>query len=79
MDVVLLRQDPPFDMNYITTTHILERIHPKTLVVNDPAWVRNSPGKDLRHRISRPDAGNADHQGPAGGRRLPPGASATSS
>ncbi|WP_163264972.1 glutathione synthase [Chelativorans alearense] len=45
MDVVLLRQDPPFDMHYITTTHILERIHPKTLVVNDPAWVRNSPEK----------------------------------
>ncbi|PSH63792.1 glutathione synthase [Phyllobacterium brassicacearum] len=45
MDVVLLRQDPPFDMNYITTTHILERIHPKTLVVNNPAWVRNSPEK----------------------------------
>ena len=45
VDVVLLRQDPPFDMNYITTTHILERIHPKTLVVNDPAWVRNSPEK----------------------------------
>ncbi|WP_127599718.1 glutathione synthase [Nitratireductor alexandrii] len=45
VDVVLLRQDPPFDMNYITTTHILERIHPATLVVNDPAWVRNSPEK----------------------------------
>ncbi|MET3791931.1 glutathione synthase [Aquamicrobium terrae] len=45
MDVILLRQDPPFDMNYITTTHILERIHPATLVVNDPAWVRNSPEK----------------------------------
>lgn len=45
MDVILLRQDPPFDMNYITTTHILERIHPNTLVVNDPAWVRNSPEK----------------------------------
>ncbi len=45
MDVVLLRQDPPFDMNYITTTHILERIQPKTMVVNDPAWVRNSPEK----------------------------------
>ncbi|WP_454623011.1 glutathione synthase [Brucella anthropi] len=45
MDVVLLRQDPPFDMNYITTTHLLERIHPKTLIVNDPAWVRNSPEK----------------------------------
>jgi glutathione synthase len=45
MDVVLLRQDPPFDMYYITTTHILERIHPATLVVNDPGWVRNSPEK----------------------------------
>jgi len=45
MDVVLLRQDPPFDMNYITTTHMLERIHPRALVVNDPAWVRNSPEK----------------------------------
>ena len=45
MDVVLLRQDPPFDMNYITTTHLLERIHPETLVVNDPVWVRNSPEK----------------------------------
>src|ERR1700716_1317824 len=44
-DVVLLRQDPPFDMSYITTTHILEHIHPKTLVVNDPASVRNAPEK----------------------------------
>jgi glutathione synthase len=45
LDVVLLRQDPPFDMAYITTTHLLERIHPKTLVVNDPAHVRNAPEK----------------------------------
>ena len=44
-DVVMLRQDPPFDMAYITTTHLLERIHPKTLVVNDPAHVRNAPEK----------------------------------
>ena len=44
-DVVLLRQDPPFDMAYITTTHLLERIHPHTLVVNDPAHVRNAPEK----------------------------------
>ena len=44
-DVVLMRQDPPFDMAYITATHILERIHPKTLVVNDPAEVRNAPEK----------------------------------
>jgi glutathione synthase len=46
-DVVWLRQDPPFDMGYITTTHILERIHPGALVVNDPFWVRNSPEKLL--------------------------------
>jgi glutathione synthase len=45
LDVVLLRQDPPFDLAYITTTHFLERIHPKTLVVNDPASVRNAPEK----------------------------------
>ncbi len=44
-DVVLLRQDPPFDLAYITTTHFLERIHPKTLVVNDPTHVRNAPEK----------------------------------
>ncbi|ARP99176.1 glutathione synthase [Pseudorhodoplanes sinuspersici] len=44
-DVILLRQDPPFDMSYITTTHMLERVHPKTLVVNDPAHVRNAPEK----------------------------------
>lgn len=44
-DVVLLRQDPPFDMGYITTTHLLERIHPRTLVVNDPKEVRNAPEK----------------------------------
>jgi glutathione synthase len=45
IDVVLMRQDPPFDMAYITATHILEHIHPKTLVVNDPASVRNAPEK----------------------------------
>jgi glutathione synthase len=45
MDVVLLRQDPPFDMAYISSTHLLERIHPKTLVVNDPVSVRNAPEK----------------------------------
>jgi len=44
-DVVLLRQDPPFDLAYITTTHLLERVHPETLVVNDPASVRNAPEK----------------------------------
>ena len=46
-DVVWLRQDPPFDMAYITTTHLLDFIHPRTLVVNDPFWVRNCPEKLL--------------------------------
>ena len=67
--MVLLRQDPPFDMAYITTTHLLERIHPETLVVNDPAHVRNAPEKifvldflDLmppthRHALARRRAG----------------------
>jgi glutathione synthase len=45
VDVVLMRQDPPFDMAYITATHLLEHIHPQTLVVNDPAHVRNAPEK----------------------------------
>jgi glutathione synthase len=45
MDVILLRQDPPFDLAYITTTHMLEQVHPKTLVVNNPASVRNAPEK----------------------------------
>lgn len=46
-DVVWLRQDPPFDMGYITNTHLLERVHPETYVVNDPFWVRNCPEKLL--------------------------------
>ena len=46
-DVVWLRQDPPFDMAYITNTHLLDRVHPETFVVNDPFWVRNSPEKLL--------------------------------
>ncbi|OUS12319.1 glutathione synthase [Rhodospirillales bacterium 47_12_T64] len=45
IDVVLMRQDPPFDMSYITATHLLDHVHPKTLVVNDPSWVRNCPEK----------------------------------
>jgi glutathione synthase len=45
MDVILMRQDPPFDMAYITATHLLEHIHPNTLVVNDPVSVRNAPEK----------------------------------
>jgi glutathione synthase len=51
-DVVWLRQDPPFDMGYITTTHLLDMIHPKTLVVNDPFWVRNYPEKLLVLRFA---------------------------
>ena len=47
MDVVLMRQDPPFDMGYITATHLLEHIHPRTLVVNDPRAVRDAPEKLL--------------------------------
>lgn len=46
-DVVLMRQDPPFDLSYITASHLLERVHPKTLVVNDPFHVRNAPEKIL--------------------------------
>ena len=45
LDVVLMRQDPPFDMSYITATHLLEHVHPETLVVNDPVQVRNAPEK----------------------------------
>ena len=45
VDVVLMRQDPPFDMSYITATHLLEHVQPETLVVNDPAHVRNAPEK----------------------------------
>jgi glutathione synthase len=45
LDMILMRQDPPFDMAYITATHLLELVHPATLVVNDPAHVRNAPEK----------------------------------
>ena len=45
VDVVLMRQDPPFDLAYITATHLLEHVHPATLVVNDPVEVRNAPEK----------------------------------
>ena len=63
-DVVLLRQDPPFDMGYITTTHLLERIQPKTLVVNDPAHVRNAPEKLFVTEFPDADAADADHPRP---------------
>ena len=52
-DVIWLRQDPPFDMHYITTTHLLDLVHPNTLVVNDPFWVRNFPEKLLVLRFPR--------------------------
>ena len=45
VDIVLMRQDPPFDMAYITATHVLQHIHPKTFVINDPVEVRNAPEK----------------------------------
>ena len=61
-DVVWLRQDPPFDMGYITTTHILERLHPATLVVNDPFWVRNYPEKLLV--LGFPELTPPDHRRP---------------
>ena len=47
IDVILMRQDPPFDMAYVTSTYLLETVHPKTLVVNDPAEVRSAPEKLL--------------------------------
>jgi glutathione synthase len=69
-DVVLLRQDPPFDLAYISTTHMLERIRPQTLVVNDPAHVRNAP-KNFRHRVSRADAADTDHPRSRGHQGVP--------
>ncbi len=63
MDVVLLRQDPPFNMTYLTTTYILEQLAPKTLVVNDPTSVRNNPEKifpTLQHQFMPPTIISAD-------------------
>ena len=69
-DVILLRQDPPFDLAYITSTHLLERIHPKTLVVNDPASVRNAPEKIFVTGFSAADAADADLARPRRDQRL---------
>ena len=69
-DVVWLRQDPPFDMGYITTTHLLDMIAPGTLVVNDPFWVRNSPEKLLVLQFPRPDAADDDRARPRDAARL---------
>ncbi len=52
VDVILMRQDPPFDMAYVTATYLLETVHPHTLVVNDPAEVRSAPEKLLATRFS---------------------------
>ena len=79
LDVVLMRQDPPFDMAYITATHLLERIHPKTLVVNDPAHVRNAPEKLFVTQLPGADAADPDHLGPARDPRLPRTSTRTSS
>ena len=57
-NIVLMRQDPPFDMSYVTITHMLEHIHPKTLVVNDPFHVRNAPEKIIGNPFSTFDARN---------------------
>jgi len=52
-DIILLRQDPPFDMSYITNTHILENLHPNTFVVNNPTEVRNAPEKILVNKYKK--------------------------
>ena len=70
-NVVLMRQDPPFDMAYISATHILERIHPKTLVVNDPREVRNAPEKLFVTEFAGFHPAHPDHQRCAGNPRLP--------
>ena len=59
-DVILLRQDPPFDLAYITSTHLLERLHPKTLVVNDPGQRAQRAGKTVRDGFPATDAADAD-------------------
>ncbi len=69
-DVVLLRQDPPFDLAYVSTTRMLERVQPKTLVVNDSSCAQRA-GENFRHRISRPDAADADYARPGSHQGLP--------
>jgi len=61
VDVVLIRQDPPFNMAYITAAQILERLAPDVLVLNNPRSIRRA-GKTLRHGVSGSDAADADHQ-----------------
>ena len=61
-DVVWLRQDPPFDMGYITNTHLLDMVHPETMVVNDPTWVAQLSRKTAGAGICEPHP--ADHDRP---------------
>ena len=70
-DVVHLRQDPPFDMAYITTTHLLERMQPNTLVVNDPGSRAQRAGEGLRARLSRSHAADPRHPLAGADPRLP--------
>ena len=70
VDVVWMRQDPPFDLSYITATHLLERIGAETLVVNDPAAVRNAPREAFRARLCAIYAAN-DHYAAVWPRRAP--------
>ena len=83
IDVVLMRQDPPFDMAYITATHFLEKIHPHTLVVNNPAEVRNAPEKLFVTDFPgvQPPTRRLERTCPAAGTRLiaPTGSPSTSS
>ena len=71
-DVVLMRQDPPFDLAYITASHLLERVHPKVLVVNDPVPRAQRAREDLRHRVPAPDAADAHLPRQGGDPGFPP-------
>ena len=70
VDVVLLRQDPPFDLAYVTTTHLLERVQPKTLVVNDPRGGARRAGEAVRDGLSPFDAANPDRPRSGGDRGI---------
>ena len=75
MDVVLMRQDPPFDMAYITATHMLEHIHPKTLVSERPGRRPQRAREAAGRALPRSDAADAHHLGPRRHRRVPGGVS----
>ena len=78
LDVVMMRQDPPFDMAYITATHLLEHVHPATLVVNDPVHVRNAPEKLFVTHFAELMAPTLITSGPRAHRRVPRRLTATS-